>query len=265
MAGSGIASDGHNLYVGAGNGAFTADIGGTEYANSVLKLIHEDNRIRVVDWFTPANWREMDQFDADMGSGGVTLISDFDLAIIGAKDSNLYLVDMNQMGNYNAETNANLQTLRAGDGRIYTAPVYWGNGPGNLPTVFAWAEYDSIKAFTLDIKTHRLTVEPSSIAALRAVGMPVGSLALSANGTLAETGILWAVYAPYADRNNRSGILVAIDATDLNHILWSSDINETRDEVGILAKFNPVTVANGKVYVASFSNRLNVYGLINDS
>ena len=32
--------------------------------------------------------------------------------------------------------------------------------------------------------------------------------------------------------------------------------------VGNFAKFCPPTVANGKVYLATFSNRLNVYGLL---
>jgi len=36
----------------------------------------------------------------------------------------------------------------------------------------------------------------------------------------------------------------------------------SRDAVGNFAKFVAPTVANGKVYLATFSNRLNVYGLL---
>ena len=38
-------------------------------------------------------------------------------------------------------------------------------------------------------------------------------------------------------------------------------LNAAQDHLGNFAKFTPVTVANGKVYAATFSNRLAVYGL----
>ena len=57
------------------------------------------------------------------------------------------------------------------------------------------------------------------------------------------------------------GILRAFDATNLNTELWDSKQNAARDDVGNYAKFAPPTIANGKVYLATFSNRLLVYGL----
>ncbi len=39
-------------------------------------------------------------------------------------------------------------------------------------------------------------------------------------------------------------------------------MNTNRDAVGNFAKFVPPTIANGKVYLATFSNKLNVYGLL---
>jgi hypothetical protein len=265
MGGSGIATDGTHLFLATGNGVFDADTGGRGYANSVLKLLHEGDEISVIDWFTPSNWEALDVIDADMGSTGMVLIEEMGLGIVGAKDSNLYVLDKNNMGHFNPEANSNLQTFSVGDGRMYVTPVYWGNGPDGKPTIYAWTEYDVPKAFTFDEETQNLIEEPSSTTPLRATGMPVGSLSLSANGTDSETGILWALYAPRAANDDDTGILVAFDATNLNRILWSSDIEEERDDVGLLAKFSPATVANGKVYVASFSNRLNVYGLINNT
>ncbi|MEO7046472.1 MAG: T9SS type A sorting domain-containing protein, partial [Ferruginibacter sp.] len=43
--------------------------------------------------------------------------------------------------------------------------------------------------------------------------------------------------------------------------LWNSNWNSKRDSIGIFAKFVPPTIANGKVYMATFSKKLNVYGL----
>src|SRR5262249_15685569 len=47
--------------------------------------------------------------------------------------------------------------------------------------------------------------------------------------------------------------------------LWNSRQNEGFDGIGNFAKFNTPTIANGKVYVASFSGRLHVFGLLPDN
>jgi hypothetical protein len=44
--------------------------------------------------------------------------------------------------------------------------------------------------------------------------------------------------------------------------LWNSRQNAPGDDFGNFAKFSPPTIANGKVYLATFSNQLVVYGLI---
>jgi hypothetical protein len=44
--------------------------------------------------------------------------------------------------------------------------------------------------------------------------------------------------------------------------LWNSDQNAARDGAGNIAKFAQPVVANGKVFVPTFSNQLVVYGLL---
>ncbi len=95
-------------------------------------------------------------------------------------------------------------------------------------------------------------------------GIPGGFLTISANGAQAGSGILWASmpYAEDADADVVSGVLRAFDASDLTHELWNTRMVPARDDLGNFAKFVPPTVANGRVYVATFSNRLLVYGLL---
>ncbi len=52
------------------------------------------------------------------------------------------------------------------------------------------------------------------------------------------------------------------DASDVTQELWDSNQNQTRDYAGSWAKWCPPTIANGKVYLATFDNVLNVYGLL---
>ncbi|HYK43690.1 MAG TPA: hypothetical protein VEV83_00885 [Parafilimonas sp.] len=58
------------------------------------------------------------------------------------------------------------------------------------------------------------------------------------------------------------GIVQAFDANDVQHELWNSNINATGDSIGRFAKFVCPTMANGNVYMATFSNQLAVYGLL---
>ena len=54
-------------------------------------------------------------------------------------------------------------------------------------------------------------------------------------------------------------MLRAFDATTLEEI-WSTAAADPNDQFSF-AKFCPPSVVNGKVYLATFSDRLNVYGL----
>src|SRR5205807_1068599 len=93
-----------------------------------------------------------------------------------------------------------------------------------------------------------------------ASGHPGGMTTLSANGS--ANGIIWGSYAPKGDAWHHlvPGTLLAFDAATL-HVLWHSDAN-TRDAVGLFAKFTPAVVANGHVYLGSQSKALRVYGLL---
>ncbi len=99
-------------------------------------------------------------------------------------------------------------------------------------------------------------------------GHPGAMLSLSANGD--KDGILWAAIHATGDswHESRPGILHAYDADDIRHELWNSLQMPTRDDCGEYSKMAPPTVANGKVYLASFgtenvgSGQFCVYGLL---
>ncbi len=129
--------------------------------------------------------------------------------------------------------------------------------------IYLWAENDPLKAFKFANGLFQTT--PVGQSAARSAGMPGGMLALSANGSTPGSGVLWATLALNGSANHtvQPGILRAYDASDVTRELWNSQQNATRDAVGSFAKFSYPTVANGKVYVATFSNQLVVYGLLN--
>jgi hypothetical protein len=82
-------------------------------------------------------------------------------------------------------------------------------------------------------------------------------LAVSSNGTQPGTGIVWALVPSNGDGNSCRGVkgmLIAFNAEDVTQELWRSQgkdakASNTQDSFGLLARFNPPTIANGKVFV----------------
>jgi len=74
---------------------------------------------------------------------------------------------------------------------------------------------------------------------------------------------VWAPLPISGDANagTVSGVLRAFDASNVANELWKSMQDPSRDDLGNFAKYTPPTIANGKVYLATFSNQLVVYGL----
>ena len=73
----------------------------------------------------------------------------------------------------------------------------------------------------------------------------------------------WASYAASGDAEHAvsPGILRAFDANDITRELWNSSQYVSRDGAGMYAKFAAPTIANGHVYLPTFSNQVVVYGL----
>jgi hypothetical protein len=149
---------------------------------------------------------------------------------------------------------------------IHGSPVYW-QSPNHGAVVYVWGEADRLRAFAFDgtrFNTHPVDMSASTVI-IPPKSMPGAMLSLSANGNKPGTGILWASH-PTKDNANQgvvAGTIRAIDAADLSRELWNSDqAPDGRDTLGKLAKFSPPTVANGRVYVATFSHQLVVYGLL---
>src|SRR5262249_36695923 len=143
-------------------------------------------------------------------------------------------------------------------------PVYWQRSAANGgPLLFDWGSHDQLKAFPFNGSTFAPT--PSALGNVTNQIYPGGILALSANGDTPGTGVLWAMVSMSGNALNQlptPGELYAFDAGNVATQLWNSNINAARDSPGNFAKFVPPLVVNGKVYVATWSNQVSVYGLL---
>ncbi len=125
--------------------------------------------------------------------------------------------------------------------------------------LFVWDTQDVLRAYTFN--GSRLMITPTSLGT-NAYNY-IGGVSISSNRNVPGTGILWAITsATTSEGIPAAGTLHAYDALNINHELWNSDMNSARDAMGNFTKFSIPVVANGKVYVVTESNELDVYGLL---
>jgi outer membrane protein assembly factor BamB len=87
-------------------------------------------------------------------------------------------------------------------------------------------------------------------------------MAISADGSKPGSGILWETTGNRSDPK-LPATLHAFDAGNLANEIWNSNMTGGADSVGMFAKFANPTVADGKVFVPTWSGTLTVYGLRN--
>jgi hypothetical protein len=265
QSGQGLSADAAgNIYALVANGSFNANSGGSNYGDSFIKLNPSSavsGVLSVIDWFTPYDQAQMSADDMDLGSIGPLLIPGTSLVLGGDKRGEFYLVNRNDMGYYNGPDGPDqiVQEFFAATGSLMGSPVYWNSPSG--PLIYVWGANDALKAYSFDgsqLQTTPVAVGTTHLGSIE----PGGILSLSANRSIAGSGIVWALH-PTIDASHQTapGVLRAYDASNVGVELWNSEQNAARDRVGAFAKFCPPTIADGKVFVATFSNRLDVYGV----
>jgi MYXO-CTERM domain-containing protein len=266
QSGEGPSSDGTNIYLITGNGTSNVQTGGRSYGSTIVRLDPTRAAAPVVDWFMPHDADELNSTDNDLGTSGVLLVPGTNLMVGGSKGGTMYLLDRTNMGHFRADSDSQIvQSIpEAGTGHIHGSAVTWTSAASGT-SVYIWAEYDHLKQWPLVGGKFDVANLKKSDAEVPK-GMPGGMLSISANGNTPGTGIVWATHPANGDAENQtqSGILRAFDADDVTTELWNSGMR-AGDDFGNFAKFVPPTVANGHVYLATFSNQLVVYGLLDAS
>lgn len=257
QSGQGPAADGEgNVYVVTGNGSWD---GVQNWSESFLKFTPQ---LKLLDWFTPTNHEELDRTDADLNSSGATLIPGTHLVLGGGKGGVLYTLDTRKFGHLGDEHA--VQHFQATASHLHSL-VYW-KSEKHGPLLYVWGQRD--KARVYEFKGDKLNETPSVMRDIPNEGHPGAMLSLSANG--GRDGILWAAIHATGDswHESRPGVLHAYDAGDIRRELWNSLETPGRDDCGEYSKMAPPTVANGRVYLASFgtenvgTGQFCVYGLL---
>jgi len=264
-AGRGLPADASGVYFSVAGGAYNSAGTLQDFGSSIAKVA--PGTLSVQDWFTPQNWQYLSDNNLDPAAAGVTLIPGTQFLFAGGKEGVIYLLNRNSMGHLEGTDGQAIQRFQAGFGcaQNTAAPdcsqslgtAYWDRGSDGM--LYAWDKTGVLRAYHFNGQIFD-TATPQ--VGTLAVGM-TGGPSVSANGADLSSAIVWAVTTSNVDSGTPGpGTLRAFRADDITHELYNSDVHQAADGLGTMTKFAPPMVANGRVYVATQSNSVQVYGLL---
>ena len=263
-AGAGPAADSSgNIYVALANGTFDTTLTAAgfpsagDYGNAVAKVALQNGELNVLDYWTMYNSDSESNGDVDLGSGGLMVLPNQvdstgttrHLAVAAGKDNNLYLVDRDKMGHYDAANDGTIYQQLSGalPGGVWSSPAYFN---GN---VYYGSVGSNLRAFQLSqarLVTSAVQTTNTTFA------YPGTTPSVSAYG--AGNGVVWAT------ENTNPAVLHAYEATNLDTELYNSNQAGTRDHFGEGNKYIVPTIVNGKVYVGT-TNSVGIFGFVRQS
>jgi uncharacterized protein (TIGR03437 family) len=208
----------------------------------------------LLDWYAPEEWSNLNDQDWDLGSSGAMLVPNTNLMVAGAKSGILYLLQKNSLGHLGPDNTSTVQGVQVNSWGMFNTAL-WNNAPTG-PLVYEFEPFASLKAFQISQNQLNSTIVSEYTPPNESI---YAGLSISSHG--GQNGIVWLTTGNYSVENI-PGTLHALDANNLADELWNSDLNAARDQLGWFAKFAGPTVANGRVYVATFSNAVSVYGTL---
>jgi outer membrane protein assembly factor BamB len=235
QGGVGLSSDGTAIWFSVANGTQ----GGANMGMSIVKATVSGSTL-----LNTLSHQEVADGDNDLSAGAVLVGNQ---VLSGGKSG--YVIVLN------AADASQAQLLGAG-GEVHNVATWNGGAAGQF--VYTWGSGSQLEAWQL--AGGMLTNQQTNTE--QTPGHPGGMITISSNGTTQGSAVLWATLPLSGDawHSTAPGALYAFDAANIaSHSLWNSTLDA--QDFGTYAKFSPPTVANGKVYVATFSGQIMVYGL----
>jgi len=243
----------------------------SNFFNQPDSIVRMSANLALVDSFTVANYFQLDQVDADLGSGGVLVLPDRlsaapHLAVAGGKDGRAFLLNRDNMGGFTPGGPNNVQQTIY-PGACWCGPAFFVGADGSGRVVTGGG--NGVITWQLRESPSSQLVRESTTGSNVVNGLPDNGgviPAISSNGTAPDSAIIWFVQRPASSSDVDPGTpltLFAYSASNLAAPLFSATAGTWTHAVNSNANIVPV-VANGRVYVAS-NRQLNIFGLIGDA
>ncbi len=208
MSGYGIAADPTgNLFFSTGNSATGTYDGVRNIQESVVKL--DPQLGNLLDLFTPSNENSLDAADEDVSAGGVLVLPPQpgpfpNLAVATAKSGNMYLLNRDNLGGFTpGGPDKVLDTKTIGP--CWCGPSYFtgSGGVGRVVSSGCSGCTTTSLASLAQITVWKVQTSPTVAFVQEGAALPVASgqdggtfTAVSSNGAMAGTTVIWATSRP---------------------------------------------------------------------
>jgi len=257
MSGYGLASSASgDIYFVTGNSDYSGTtLGPNNLGESAVQMSADLSTVKSV--FTPSNASGLDMYDTDFGSGGIMLLppqpgQTSNLAVAAGKDGNMYFLDADNL--VHTATGASRNLGAYGIGGCWCGQSYYTGSDGKGRIVSSGG--NSIGLWKVNIGTYESLVNSYFSDGIVGDQDPGFMTAVSSNGTMANTAVIWAVSRP--DSGNNNDVSLYAFNSNTGAIIFNA-VAGSWPNTGGNANIAPV-VANGQVYVASYRG-LAIFGL----
>lgn len=233
------------------------DDDGVNMIFSVVRVRLGDKGLALDKYYFPPNAAALSAKDKDLATG-VNIVPG-GLALAGGKEGLIYQLDSDTLAKKADPVRVDTKYDSSRSSVLHEMAVW--NGPNGY-MVYTWPTGGGLQAWP--VAGGQLDTKSAALNNIRQPDHPGGIVTVSSDGSKAGTGVLWATIPSMGDswHATADGMLYAFDASDISKVLWNSEDNQDgKDTLGTYAKFSPPVVANGRVYVATFDQKIMVYGL----
>lgn len=234
---------------------------------SIVRLnVQPDGSLKPVDFFTPFDASQLDQYDADFGSGGVVGLPDQyfgtstypHLAVAVGKQGYVYLLNRDNLGGFDQGPGGGDNVIqRTGPrGGVFGRVGVW---PGDGGYVYVPTTSGQSAGGLLDVYKYGLSGSGSPSLSLvasssDAFGWGSGSPVITSNGTTSGSALVWIIWSP-----NRTGVgaqLRAYDAVPVN----GQPVLRYSASIGTAANYSVPGVGQGRLYVGTRDGTVLAFG-----
>jgi hypothetical protein len=260
-----------NVYVTTGNGATDA----TDFSEAILQFSSQPPAFPSDFWpsaaFTAPTFPDLNKWDKDLGASGPLITPNagygFSILQVG-KNGTLYnLLGPNNFGATIGAT-PQMEGIYGDPSANMTSNGAWlaynvGAFSQEHSTYYAWTAHDYLRGYVLDGSGQVASISNSTTSTVQSPNnQPGGAMSISTDLTCAvncppDGTVVWATQSTTGGNPGSvsvPGELVAFGA-NLGAPLWKST------DSWELAKWNPPTVADGQVFVPTFSGGVVAYGV----
>ena len=255
------------------------------YGNGLVGARVEDHELKLIDYFEPSNWMWLEKRDLDMQvTPAIFPFKGKEMMITGSKECRVYLLDTKSAGGADHQTPLYRTPLLCNEEADFQSAGIWGSMASwedakgtrwaltpfwgavhpafKAPLSYGPVTHGAVVAFKVEENAGKFRLAPAWMSR----DMNQAEPPVIANGVVYSYGSGENTRQAYADRGladfsplrikaSSHAVFYALDAQT------GKELYSSGDQIKSFAHFSGLSIANGRVYLATYDSILYCFGL----